>query len=64
MLPHWSSGCKCDCWARGLGFNSRVGQTIGSLLLHGTYNTIWKSGCTLYSGTTCRNVHLCLPLDG
>ncbi|KAF9815324.1 hypothetical protein SFRURICE_011476 [Spodoptera frugiperda] len=21
-----------------------------------------KSGCTLYSGITCRNVHLCLPL--
>uniref|UniRef100_A0A2H1VRQ0 SFRICE_015813 n=1 Tax=Spodoptera frugiperda TaxID=7108 RepID=A0A2H1VRQ0_SPOFR len=23
-----------------------------------------KSGCTLYSGITCRNVHLCLPLQG
>ncbi|KAF9787549.1 hypothetical protein SFRURICE_001601 [Spodoptera frugiperda] len=23
-----------------------------------------KSGCTLYSGITCRNVHLCLPLRG
>ncbi|KAF9810178.1 hypothetical protein SFRURICE_017402 [Spodoptera frugiperda] len=22
-----------------------------------------KSGCTLYSGITCRNVHLCLPLN-
>uniref|UniRef100_A0A2H1VP92 SFRICE_017892 n=1 Tax=Spodoptera frugiperda TaxID=7108 RepID=A0A2H1VP92_SPOFR len=23
-----------------------------------------KSGCTLYSGITCRNEHLCLPLRG
>ncbi|KAF9812273.1 hypothetical protein SFRURICE_012825 [Spodoptera frugiperda] len=23
-----------------------------------------KSGCTLYSGITCRNVHLCVPLQG
>uniref|UniRef100_A0A2H1VR00 SFRICE_015913 n=1 Tax=Spodoptera frugiperda TaxID=7108 RepID=A0A2H1VR00_SPOFR len=23
-----------------------------------------KSGCTLYSGITCRKVHLCLPLRG
>ncbi|KAF9808388.1 hypothetical protein SFRURICE_008441, partial [Spodoptera frugiperda] len=23
-----------------------------------------KSGCTLYSGITCRNEHLCLPLQG
>ncbi|KAF9824700.1 hypothetical protein SFRURICE_006787, partial [Spodoptera frugiperda] len=23
-----------------------------------------KSGCTLYSGITCRNVHFCLPLRG
>ncbi|KAF9807617.1 hypothetical protein SFRURICE_008830 [Spodoptera frugiperda] len=25
---------------------------------------IMKSGCTLYSGITCRNVHFCLPLRG
>ncbi|KAF9798980.1 hypothetical protein SFRURICE_011619, partial [Spodoptera frugiperda] len=28
LLPRWPSGCKCDCWARGLGFDSRVGRSI------------------------------------
>ncbi|KAF9799798.1 hypothetical protein SFRURICE_005091 [Spodoptera frugiperda] len=37
---------------------------IGSPLLHGTYKQMVKSGCTLYSGIKCRNVHLCLPLRG
>ncbi|KAF9811247.1 hypothetical protein SFRURICE_002616 [Spodoptera frugiperda] len=23
-----TTGCKCDCWARGLGFDSRVGRSI------------------------------------
>ncbi|KAF9823354.1 hypothetical protein SFRURICE_001727 [Spodoptera frugiperda] len=23
-LPRWPSGCKCDCRARGLGFDSRA----------------------------------------
>uniref|UniRef100_A0A2H1VWX2 SFRICE_038258 n=1 Tax=Spodoptera frugiperda TaxID=7108 RepID=A0A2H1VWX2_SPOFR len=27
-LPRWPSGCKCDCRARVLGFDSRVGQSI------------------------------------
>uniref|UniRef100_A0A2H1VR27 SFRICE_040911 n=1 Tax=Spodoptera frugiperda TaxID=7108 RepID=A0A2H1VR27_SPOFR len=27
-LPRWPSGCKCDCRARGLGFDSRVGRSI------------------------------------
>uniref|UniRef100_A0A2H1W7F5 SFRICE_013510 n=1 Tax=Spodoptera frugiperda TaxID=7108 RepID=A0A2H1W7F5_SPOFR len=27
-LPRWSSGRKCDCRTRGLGFDSRVGQSI------------------------------------
>ncbi|KAF9799058.1 hypothetical protein SFRURICE_008568, partial [Spodoptera frugiperda] len=27
-LPHWSSGRKCDCVARGLEFDSRIGQSI------------------------------------
>ncbi|KAF9822442.1 hypothetical protein SFRURICE_017717 [Spodoptera frugiperda] len=30
-LPRWSSGRKCDCRTRGLGFNSRVGQSITGL---------------------------------
>ncbi|KAF9822468.1 hypothetical protein SFRURICE_006551, partial [Spodoptera frugiperda] len=30
----------------------------------GLITQIVKSGCTLYSGITCRNVHLCLPLWG
>ncbi|KAF9798423.1 hypothetical protein SFRURICE_003069 [Spodoptera frugiperda] len=25
--PRWLSGCKCDCRARGLGFDSRVGRS-------------------------------------
>ncbi|KAF9822465.1 hypothetical protein SFRURICE_006548 [Spodoptera frugiperda] len=25
-LHHWSSGRKCDCRTRGLGFDSRIGQ--------------------------------------
>uniref|UniRef100_A0A2H1VB47 SFRICE_009395 n=1 Tax=Spodoptera frugiperda TaxID=7108 RepID=A0A2H1VB47_SPOFR len=27
-LPRWSSGRKCDCRTRGLGFDSRVGQSF------------------------------------
>uniref|UniRef100_A0A2H1VCE9 SFRICE_029421 n=1 Tax=Spodoptera frugiperda TaxID=7108 RepID=A0A2H1VCE9_SPOFR len=30
-LPRWPSGCNCDCRARGLGFDSRVGQSITGL---------------------------------
>ncbi|KAF9811550.1 hypothetical protein SFRURICE_017010 [Spodoptera frugiperda] len=30
-LPRWSSGCKCDCRARGLWFDSRVGEVLLSL---------------------------------
>uniref|UniRef100_A0A2H1WH42 SFRICE_029663 n=1 Tax=Spodoptera frugiperda TaxID=7108 RepID=A0A2H1WH42_SPOFR len=30
-LPRWSSGRKCDCRTRGLGFDSRVGQSITGL---------------------------------
>ncbi|KAF9810028.1 hypothetical protein SFRURICE_019365 [Spodoptera frugiperda] len=30
----------------------------------GLITQIVKSRCTLYSGITCRNVHLCLPLRG
>ncbi|KAF9806214.1 hypothetical protein SFRURICE_003841 [Spodoptera frugiperda] len=30
-LPHWPSGCKCDCRARGLGFDFRVGRSITGL---------------------------------
>ncbi|KAF9797006.1 hypothetical protein SFRURICE_006881 [Spodoptera frugiperda] len=30
-LPRWSSGRKCDCRTRGLGFDSRVGQSIAGL---------------------------------
>ncbi|KAF9797720.1 hypothetical protein SFRURICE_017915 [Spodoptera frugiperda] len=29
--PRWPSGCKCDCRARGLGFDSRVGRSITGL---------------------------------
>ncbi|KAF9804929.1 hypothetical protein SFRURICE_007832, partial [Spodoptera frugiperda] len=31
ILPRWSSGRKCDCRTRGLGFNSRVGLGISGL---------------------------------
>ncbi|KAF9810027.1 hypothetical protein SFRURICE_003155, partial [Spodoptera frugiperda] len=27
-LPRWPSGCKCDCRAMGLNFDSRVGRSI------------------------------------
>uniref|UniRef100_A0A2H1V826 SFRICE_031001 n=1 Tax=Spodoptera frugiperda TaxID=7108 RepID=A0A2H1V826_SPOFR len=30
----------------------------------GLITKIVKSGCTLYSGITCRNVHFCIPLLG
>ncbi|KAF9813772.1 hypothetical protein SFRURICE_007927 [Spodoptera frugiperda] len=32
-LPRWSSGCKCDCRARGLWFDSRVGRSIAEPFL-------------------------------
>ncbi|KAF9799179.1 hypothetical protein SFRURICE_006439 [Spodoptera frugiperda] len=38
------SGCKCDCWARGLGFDSRVGRSIPGL-----FSVFYK--------ITCHNVH-------
>ncbi|KAF9803604.1 hypothetical protein SFRURICE_019593 [Spodoptera frugiperda] len=30
-IPRWPSGCKCDCRARGLGIDSRVGRSITEL---------------------------------
>ncbi|KAF9822255.1 hypothetical protein SFRURICE_017530, partial [Spodoptera frugiperda] len=30
-MPGWSSGRKCDCRTRGLGVDSRVGQSINGL---------------------------------
>ncbi|KAF9812858.1 hypothetical protein SFRURICE_016447 [Spodoptera frugiperda] len=27
-VPRWSSDRKCDCWTRGFGFDTRVGQSI------------------------------------
>uniref|UniRef100_A0A2H1W9V3 SFRICE_028784 n=1 Tax=Spodoptera frugiperda TaxID=7108 RepID=A0A2H1W9V3_SPOFR len=31
LMPRWSSGRKCDCRTRGLGFDSRVGQSTTGL---------------------------------
>ncbi|KAF9809960.1 hypothetical protein SFRURICE_002190 [Spodoptera frugiperda] len=31
ILPCWTSGCKCDCRTRGLGFDSHFGQAINGL---------------------------------
>ncbi|KAF9824890.1 hypothetical protein SFRURICE_015288 [Spodoptera frugiperda] len=30
IWSRWSSGCKCECWTKGLGlgFNSRIGQVL------------------------------------
>uniref|UniRef100_A0A2H1VJ82 SFRICE_019479 n=1 Tax=Spodoptera frugiperda TaxID=7108 RepID=A0A2H1VJ82_SPOFR len=28
QLPRWPNGCKCDCRARGLGFDFRVGRMV------------------------------------
>ncbi|KAF9806500.1 hypothetical protein SFRURICE_001295, partial [Spodoptera frugiperda] len=30
--PSWPSGCKCDCQARGLGLDFRVGRSIAGLI--------------------------------
>ncbi|KAF9812794.1 hypothetical protein SFRURICE_003393 [Spodoptera frugiperda] len=42
-LPRWSSGRKCQCRTRGLGFGSRVGQykAIGSPLLQWDLHHKW-----------------------
>ncbi|KAF9800792.1 hypothetical protein SFRURICE_001816 [Spodoptera frugiperda] len=64
---------KCDCQTRGLGSIPGSGKskivssimTIGSPVYYmGLITQMVKSGCALYSGITCRNVHLCLPLRG
>ncbi|KAF9794474.1 hypothetical protein SFRURICE_016288 [Spodoptera frugiperda] len=67
LLPHWPSGCKCDCWARSFGIDSRVGRNITGLfsvfrkltIYYTTY--IVKNGCTLYSGIMYHNLHLFQP---
>uniref|UniRef100_A0A2H1V8C7 SFRICE_031841 n=1 Tax=Spodoptera frugiperda TaxID=7108 RepID=A0A2H1V8C7_SPOFR len=38
QLLRWSSGRKCDCRSRRLGFHSRVGHRIAELYSHGVWN--------------------------
>uniref|UniRef100_A0A2H1WIN9 SFRICE_036236 n=1 Tax=Spodoptera frugiperda TaxID=7108 RepID=A0A2H1WIN9_SPOFR len=40
-LPHWSSDRNCDGWTRGLGFDSRVGQS--SVNWHRFFSSIENS---------------------
>ncbi|KAF9807807.1 hypothetical protein SFRURICE_000588, partial [Spodoptera frugiperda] len=45
-LSRWSSGRKCDCRTRGLGFDSRVGSSTEAGIIYGNRVTPYYTGLT------------------